>query len=457
MNKIYTLILMAFLAIGFVACEDDDCNQLHIDTDMMGIPTVMKGTFPVGTLTPAIGDSIVFAPQLLDTAGVTYAWKLNGEEVSSDSVFTYKIEKPCRAKIVCTLKNTKGEVILESDVVSKNDLTQGMIIVQKGSIDYYEPATGKLYSDVYSDLNYGEGMKLGNYDKLYVTPVNGKLYMMISTSTSNIKHLYSADTKTLYAENSAVVSASLDGFLPLSDKQALMTGGGAYRMDLVSFSKVQLLKQYGWAIYNGIVQNGKVLGNMTYSSLAKVNVYSVDALLSAAENGMPEPETLDIWQDGKINFVQAGDGFTYTIGCNEEQTEYYLVQIASDLTVKKEILPFKPLLSGYQHGVYTVRLAVGKSGNEIYIPAENQSIYKYTLGNTASLHTPFIAAPENDEELAGAGINVNPQNGEIWVCYAEEVSWNEYEGKIVVFDPAGNKVKSIDCGDTAPQAVLFNN
>lgn len=126
MNKIYTLFLTAFLAVGFLACEDDDCDQLHIDTDMMGIPTVLKGSFPVGTLTPAVGDSIVFAPQLLDTAGVTYAWKLNGKEVSSDSAFTYKIEKPCRAKVVCTLKNTKGEVILEADIVSKNDLSKGI-------------------------------------------------------------------------------------------------------------------------------------------------------------------------------------------------------------------------------------------------------------------------------------------------------------------------------------------
>lgn len=456
MNKIYTFVLMAFLAIGFVACEDDDCGQWHIDTDLMGIPTVMKGTFPVGTLTPAVGDSIVFAPQLLDTAGVTYVWELNGKEVSSDSAFTYKIEKPCRAKVVCTLKNAKGEVILEADIVSKNDLTEGVVIIQKGSVDYYDPKTGSLYPDVYSALNYGNGIRMGSYDDLYATYMNGKLYMLLSTSTSNTEHLFSADAKTLYAENSVIVGANLDGFLPLNDKQALVLGGGAYRVDLSSFSKVTLLKKYGWAIYNGIIQHGKLLGNMTYSSPAKVEAYDVDALLSAAENGMPAPVTLDIWQDGKVNFVKAGDGNVYTIGCNEEQTEYYLVQIASDLTIKKEVLPFVPMRCGYG-GIYTTGLAVAKNGNEIYIPAEDQSVYKYTLGNMASLNAPFIASPEGEEELSGAGINVNPQNGEIWVCYAEEVDWDEYAGKIVVFDTTGNKIKTIDCGDTAPQAVLFNN
>lgn len=114
------------------------------------------------------------------------------------------------------------------------------------------------------------------------------------------------------------------------------------------------------------------------------------------------------------------------------------------------------MLSGYSHGIYTVSLALSGTGNEIYIPAEDQSIYKYTLGNAASLNTPFIAAPEGDEEFSGAGINVNPQNGDIWVCYSEEISWNTV-GKIVVFNAAGSRIKSIDCGNTAPQAVLFNN
>ena len=218
-------ILTVFLAIGFMACEDDSYDQLGSDVDMMGIPSVLKGSFPVGTLTPAVGDSIVFAPQLLDTAGVSYAWELNGKVVSSDSAFVYKIEKPCRAKVMCTLKNAKGEVILEADIVSKSDLTEGVLVIQQGSVDIYDVYTGKLYTDVYSGLNYGNGISVGKYDDLYATRMNGKLYMMVSTSTSYVEHLFSADAKTLYAENSAVVGANLDGFLPLNDKQALVVGG----------------------------------------------------------------------------------------------------------------------------------------------------------------------------------------------------------------------------------------
>lgn len=457
MNKLYTLFWMAFLATGMVACSDDDCGQLHIDTDMMGIPTVMKGSFPVGTLTPAVGDSIVYAPQLMDTTGVVYAWELNGKKVSSDSVFAYKIEKPCRAKVVCTLKNPKGEVILESDIVVKPDFTKGFVVIQKGTIDFYDAEKEQLYTDVYSALNYGEGIPVSSYDDLFATVAGGKMYALISTSTSNRNHLYVADSKTLYGENAATIAANLDAFIPLNGKQALIAGGGAYRIDLASLSSVRLLKQYGWGVYNGIVFQGKLLGNMTYSSLAQVNYYDLNALTGAGENGMPEASSLDIWQNGKINFVESGDGNVYTVGCNADGTEYYLAQIQPDFSVKTVSLPFKPLLSAYSSGLYTVGMAVSQAGDAIYIPAENNAVYKYILGNAASLNEPFIAVPEGDEELCGTGLNVNPANGELWVCYAEETGWNEYTGKIVVYDATGLKKKSIDCGDTAPQSILFNN
>lgn len=461
MNKIYTLILMAFLAIGLIACDDDndplpkDCDQVHIDQDLMGIPTVMKGSFPVGTLNPAVGDSVVFSPQLKDTTGVKYSWTLNGKEVSDDSAFTYKIEKPCRANVVCTLENPKGKVILKSEIVADYDLSKGIIVVQKGSVDLYDSETGRLYSDVYSALNYGDGLKLGSYDDLCVVPTSNKLYMVVSTSTSNVKHLYVADRKTLNAENSATIAANIAAFFLLNDKQALVTNGGVARIDLSSLSKTQLLKKYGWGIYNATVFNGKLLANTTYDDLTKVSYYNVDSLLIGKENNMPRATEIDIWQNSKVNFVKASNGKIYTLGCNEDATEYYIAEISADLSVQTTVLPFNPLLCGYSSGLYTTGLVLSQAGDAIYIPGEDNSIYKYTPGNAASLQTPLIAAPAGEETLSGAGVNVNPANGELWVCYVEEVDWNEYTGKIVVYNSSGKKVKSVDCGENAPQAVLF--
>lgn len=458
MNKLYTFILIVILAMGFTGCEDDDCDQLHVDTNMLGIPTVMKGSFPVGTLTPALGDSIIFAPRLLDTTGVAYTWTLNGKEVSSDSVFVYKIEKPCCSEIICTLENSKGRVTMKADITSKHDLAKGMIIVQKGTLDFYDMQSDKLYRDVYSSLNYGKELKIDSYDDFCVIPEDNKLYIAISTSTSNTEHLFVADRATLKAERSAILQANLDAFIPLGGGQALAVASGAYRVKLSSFSKTRLLNKHGWAIYNGAIFNDRLLANMTYDDLSRVNYYDIAALSTAKEDEMPEPTELDIWQNSKVNFVKGRDGNIYTMGCTEDGTAHYIARIGTDFSVvNSATLPFAPLLSGYSSGLYTTGLSLSPSGDAIYIPAADYSIYKYVPGDASSLNQPFIAAPAGEETLCGVGVNVNPLNGELWVCYSEKVGWNEYTGKIVIYDASGKKIKSIDCGDTAPKSVLFSN
>lgn len=452
MNKIYTVVLAAFLALGFLACEEDACERLHIDTEMVGIPTVMKGSFPVGELHPAIGDSIVFAPQLLDTTGVRYSWMLNGKEVSTDSVFALKIGQPTRSKLVCTLRNKVGTVVLEAAIASQHDLTKGMFVVQKGSFDFYDPETGRIYSDIFSSLNYGNGLNIDHYDHLYVASLNGKFYLMIQTSTENRDHLFVADGVTLNKEGSATVSATLAAFVPLNEQQAIVSFDGAHRMDLSSFSTTKLMNSYFWAIYNGLVTNGKLLANITYEDLTKVRYYDVDALLRAGEDQMPEATELDIWQNSKMNFVKTGNGSVYTLGCSEDGESYYIAKIGSDFSVEKTPLPFALAKYSYKDSkFYATGLSPTPSGDALYVPSGDQSIYKYVPGDAASLRVPFIAAPTGEWKIYGSGVNVNPVNGELWVCYMDGDA-----GKIVVYNVSGKEIKSIDCGDSVPQAVLFN-
>ena len=49
MNKLYTTLLIACLAAGFTACNDDDCEDLHLG-NLAHYPNVLKGTFP-----PSVG------------------------------------------------------------------------------------------------------------------------------------------------------------------------------------------------------------------------------------------------------------------------------------------------------------------------------------------------------------------------------------------------------------------
>lgn len=45
MNKLYTTLLIACIAVGFTACNDDDCDDLHLG-NLANYPNVLKGTFP---------------------------------------------------------------------------------------------------------------------------------------------------------------------------------------------------------------------------------------------------------------------------------------------------------------------------------------------------------------------------------------------------------------------------
>lgn len=442
------------LAAGIVACEDADCDLFHIDNEMMGIPTVMQGSFPVGKLTPAIGDSVVFAPRLMDTTGVKYSWMLNGEEVSTDSAFVYRVEKPCRAKITCTLENPKGKVTLASSIVADYDLMKGILLVQNNGIDLYDAASGVLYQDVYASMNYGKGLRLGSYDDLCVLPNGDKLYAMKSTSTSNTEHLFVIDRKTLNEDNSAVIEANVDAFFLLDGRQALVAAGGVSRIDLLALSKTRLLKKYGSGIYNGLVFQGKLLANTTNDDLVKLSVYDKDELLQAKEGEMPLAGELDIWQNGKVNFVKLADGNVYTLGCNADASEYYIVRIAPDFSLEKTLLPFTPWIGGFSSGFYTASLTSDKNGNILYVMGENGSVYQYVPGDASSLAAPLIGSPAGDLKVCGSGVNVNPANGELWVCYFEEIDYED-NGKIVVYDAGGKQLRSIDCGKTKPQTILF--
>lgn len=45
MNKLYTTLLIACIAVGFTACNDDDCDDLHLG-NLANYPNVLKGTIP---------------------------------------------------------------------------------------------------------------------------------------------------------------------------------------------------------------------------------------------------------------------------------------------------------------------------------------------------------------------------------------------------------------------------
>lgn len=445
MNKYNTLILIFWLAAGFMSCEDDDCDQLHIDTDMMGIPTVMKGSFPVGAQMVNIGDSIVFAPQLLDTTGVTYSWSVDGRVVSADSSFTFRVEQPCRARLICTLQNAKGKVILESDIASKQDLTKGFFVVQESEIGFYDEGTKKLYADCYQSFN--AGAQLMNGGNILVTRVNQRWYVMENSYDIRSDNLTVIDPATLSRENGVNVATGLACFIPLNERYALLSGlDGVYRLDMLTLQKTQLAEETEGLICSGMVYNGKLLVNRTYYDDVKVAYYDVKALIDAREGYLPDATELNITQNRKANFVQTKEGDVYTIG--SAGSDLHLVKIRKDFTSEAIALPFSMTKARYWSTMYFPGLATSPTENAIYIPSSDHAVYKYIPGDASSWLVPFVAAPGDGAELSGTGISVNSATGELYVLYS---------GMIKIFDAAGTLKQTISSEAADPQAILFNN
>ncbi|MEG2789976.1 MAG: DUF5074 domain-containing protein [Odoribacter sp.] len=448
MNKIYISILVFALAVGFSACEEDDCSQFHIDTDMMGIPTVLKGTFPLGKQTMTIGDSMVFAPQLLDTTGVAYSWAIDGREVSTDSAFTFRVTKPCRAKLLCTLTNEKGKVMLESEMASRQDFTKGFFVVQEKEIGFYDEVSGKLYADCYQSLNGGEKVTNGSgSDKIFVAQADRKLYAMTYTSMTNIDHLLVVDRENFSGETWASVVNGIVSFIPLNERYAILSGFKAvYRLDLFTMKKVLLSANAAKPIFNGLVFNGKLLVNATYGKELKAAYYDVKELIDAKEGYLPTATELDILQNRKANFVKAKDGNVYTL--YSSGTDYRLARITGDFKVETVSLPFQIAKAEYWSTLYFPTLAVSGIENALFIPSADNAVYRYVWGDASSWKKPFVAAAtEGESELSGSGIEVDPLTGELYVLYPDRIG---------VYAVDGSWKKTLVCEEN-PQAILFNH
>ena len=137
MNKLYTTLLIACLAAGFTACNDDDCEDLHLG-NLAHYPNVLKGTFPTESQVLELGETLEITPELLNPEGATYSWLVNGKEYSTEPTFSYKIDNPCRADLTCIIKNKYGKVEMSTSFSSNHNFSKGFFYVADGTFNFYD-------------------------------------------------------------------------------------------------------------------------------------------------------------------------------------------------------------------------------------------------------------------------------------------------------------------------------
>ncbi|MDU1890689.1 MAG: DUF5074 domain-containing protein [Dysgonomonas sp.] len=446
MNKLYILIL-SFIVLFSFSCSDDDCDLIH-DSDIMGTPNIVKGSFPDGVLTPKLGEEIVFSPELKNAEKATFSWLINGIEVSTEPTYTYKVENPCRANVECKITNDLGTAVLKTEIVSKQDFSKGFLFIEEREVGFYDASTGKVYHNCYSSLNYGS--KIAYEGSIMASVVNDKIYFTIYNSVTNYDHVVIADAKTLYKTNVLRGSTGYLSFTPLNKQYALIsTFYNAYRLDMNTNQIVTFTKKLAHYIFSGITFNGKLLTNATYRGEQNVWMYDINELISASEDEFPVAEKLDIIQNKKSNFVLGKDGDLYTTAISGTMSQ--LVKIKSDFSTETIDLSFNISSPGWYELNYK-GIAASQTENAIFIPADNGAIYKYSIGDGSSLTKPFISAPEGNLKLYGTGVQVHPETGEVYVLYSEKSN-----GKITIYNASGDQIKVIESEGAIPQSIIFAN
>lgn len=454
MHFIKTCSLFFVMAAAVTACSDDDCDLRHPD-NLYGVPALKQGTFPEGDVTLQVGETYEYAPQVSAPGDVYYQWYLNEEDMSTEPRFSYTAERPTRSRLVLELTNDFGKVVLENNlIVPGADYSEGCLVVnegwfghESGSLSYYRYSDNSVETWALKNQNFGK--TLGTTSQS-ATLWNGKLYICSKQGDQ----LTIADPKTLYVEKSGNVlpnGRQAHEFVGINEKYGVMTANGdVYRVDLETFESEQIVMDDTWGgCGSACIFEGKLLLNVKSKKIHVLDVEKVLGDLSQYnfKNTFPYT-TLDVTTDGGVRFVKGKDNSVYTIESNKEGNK--LVKIGADLSVEKT--PLRSDYSPSSFGAYREASFCGT--DDVFYYIAGGKIYKCTFGNAAP-EQPFTAFEKEGYGFYGAGIRVNPKNGELVATY---VTGDYQKNLIVRFNGTnGEKISEVAFdGYFFPGTIIFN-
>ncbi|MCD7900958.1 MAG: DUF5074 domain-containing protein [Bacteroides sp.] len=463
MKSNHLLKLLLIFAVAFTGCSDDDCNLDH-PGNQLELPAIKNGTFPEGDIALNVGESYLFAPKVVTAGDVYYQWDFNGEDVSTEPYYNLDAERPMRSKLELALSNDYGRVALESKItVSGADYNGKYLIVnegwfghESGNITAFDPTDKSVEQWAFRTQNYGTTFGTTSQS---ATIWNGKLYVC----SKDGKSLTVVDPQTLYLEKQ---SGSILGgrqayeFIGINEQYGILTANAdVYRVDLNTLKAEQIMMSDG---YNGS-GSGYVWGDKLLINIKgrKVHVVDLDKVLGDLSgyswiNYFPFT-TIDVTTSGGCRFVKGADGNLYTI--ESTTTEHNLVRIKPDLSIEKT-----PVRSDYSPSSFSFYREASFCGtgkdNDFYYVAGGE-IYKCSFNNAAP-QEPFVNYDKAGYSLYGAGIRVNPNNGELVATYLSMNSPGHadyYQNTFVRFDGSTGEILSETEyeGYWFPGTVVFPN
>ncbi|MCW3462042.1 DUF5074 domain-containing protein [Chitinophaga nivalis] len=410
-RKLQLPFILAIIGIlGFSACQKKD-NETSFIT-----PNVGQG-IKNGRDTFYLGESRALSPELANVKNPTFLWLVNGTVVSKDSLYTFTPTEPGDYTISYKISsgNSYNFWYYRFKVLGK--YADGFFIVNEGwfghdlgGVNFYRNGEDTIHQNVFNRENPGKTLgKTTQFGAVY----NNRLYLvskegpLVVTDVNNMQ-----ETGRI-----AQLPASGNAFCGVDNNTGLVsTLDGVYQINLQTLTVGNKISGItGQA--GGMIKAGNYVFVMVENAgivVLNATDFSIVRTLPKADAGISQTPDGTIW---------AGGGkLLYAIN---PQT----------LAVTTTNVPFDVYGSwgGWNATMFStstkeVAVFVGKTNPW---GAGGDEVYKYTVGNPASLNQPFIKLPTK-MVLYGAAVRYNPGNNTVVVTAVH--SENYQQNTLYIYD-----------------------
>lgn len=435
-------LILPLLALALIACRKDNTPPPS--------PVITDFGVVAQDTTIAIGQKIEFAPKINTNEISAHVWQLDEHGVGNSATYTFDGATAGRHKISYTVTNSTGSATRTLNVAVKR-YVGGVYIVNegwfghdKGSVNHFDPTSGKLTERVYKTNNQDKELGLTT---CYGTIWNDNFYFI----SKQDRRIVRVNALSMTDTGSLEILSGADGraFAGVSATEGVVTTSkGAYVMKLEPLSIGAML-----------VGTDKMQCGAVYAT--KDNVFVINQRQGLQIYSVSDNYALVKTHPGvSVGFALAKDGSLWAANGSK------LIKInVKTLVVSEIVMPATVTINSSWGAWNPGSLCASATDNVLYFTKSGmwgggREIYRYVIGDISSLDKVFASSTATDDAFYGSGIGVDPVTGDIVATFCKDGWGDSYkDNRIVTFDGKTGVEKSRATSDYYwfPAMILFNN
>jgi hypothetical protein len=268
-------------------------------------------------------------------------------------------------------------------------LNEGNYSHETGSVHFYSYAKDSISKYAYNTENPNKELGTNTQMLEFGTIFNNKLYLVVNLGGP----LVITDAYTL-KETGRLTSIpdSAHSFVGVDASRGLIsTIHGIYPVNLSSVTVGNKISGIEASV-GDMIKAGDYVFILTADKgiiALKASDYSITKVIGAATTGFAVGKDGSVWAATPNSLLKINTG---------------------TLAVDTINTPFDVYYNPYVYNSGSI--VASTTENAVYVTSDYTSVYKYVVGNAASLNTPFITVPAN-QFLYGKGIAYNAKKGEL--------------------------------------------